>query len=84
MGKKRLSKGYVSKGERASVSKKIKNMKITTPVDRALNQQRAFNRGITDPWVTIENPVKKTNQQYIKVRYSVLNNVKPPKRSLVG
>ena len=84
MGKKKLRSTYVSKGERRNVSRKTIKLCVTSALDKALNQHRAFTRGITDPWVTIKNPVKGTKREYIKVRYSEYNNLKAPKRSILA
>lgn len=71
MAKGKKSKGthYVSKGERVSVNKKIRNAirKERTQLQRARNQTDAWLKG-KNVVLTIENPNKKeTNKRFIRV-----------------
>lgn len=69
MGKKRIRKTYTSKGQRPSVSGDILKScaRDVHPLDRALDKLKAWRLG-KNPWVTIKNPERHTNRDYIKVR----------------
>ena len=69
MGKKRARKAYTSKGQRCNVNRALlSNIAKDVPaVDRALNILAAWRAG-KNPWVTVKNPDRHTNRDYIKVR----------------
>ena len=48
----------------------MKNRQNITEADKIINQSNAFRRGKTDPWITVKNPSKGTNREFIKVRAS--------------
>jgi hypothetical protein len=69
MGKKRLRKKLVSKGNRSLVSGAL--VTATNAArdahDKFLNKLDAWKKG-QNPWITIDNPTKATNALKIRVR----------------
>lgn len=69
------SKGYISQGERANVSKKMRNelrRGYMQSGDRVVNQLKAHRAG-KRVMVTIENPNKaETNKRFIRIPASTI------------
>lgn len=69
MGKKRIRKSITSKGERRNVAANITAAvkRDTSPIDKALHKLAAWRAG-KNPWITVANGSRGTNQPFIKVR----------------
>jgi len=68
MGKKRTRTSQTSKGERRSIVNGVKEVRQSrTELDKYLTKLEAWRRG-KNPWLSIPNPSRGTNQPFIRVR----------------
>lgn len=59
MGKKRIRKTQVSKGQRRSVVNGVKEVRQSrTPLEKAMNKLAAWKKG-QNPWITVPGTEKK-------------------------
>jgi hypothetical protein len=70
MGKKRIRKTQISKGQRRSIVAGVKEARRDVPeVVKALNKIAAWKKG-QNPWVTV--PGTQSNMRFIRVRANSL------------
>lgn len=68
MGKRRTRTATTSKGERRSNVAGVREARQgRSLLDKELMKMDAWKKG-KNPWLTVPNPTKGTNQPYIKVR----------------
>jgi hypothetical protein len=72
MGKKRTRKTVVSKGLRKSIVAGVKEARqARTPLETMLNKLAAWRAG-KNPWITVPNSAKGTNQEFLRVKANSL------------
>jgi hypothetical protein len=66
MGKKRMRKGYTSKGSRRNIVAGVRACRAETgQLERAMNKLSAWKKGL-NPWITVPGPG--SNMRFIRVR----------------
>jgi hypothetical protein len=66
MGKKKIRKTQVSKGQRRSIVAGVKEVRAEkTPLEKTMNKIKAWKKG-QNPWVTVPGP--STDKRFIKKR----------------
>ena len=66
MGKKKIRKTQVSKGQRRSIVAGVKEVRAEkTPLEKTMNKIKAWKKG-QNPWVTVSGP--STDKLFIKKR----------------
>lgn len=69
MGKKVKRAKFTSKGERPNVTASTLKMvhRERDPFEHEMNLIKAWRKG-SNPWITVQNPERKTNRPYFRVR----------------
>jgi hypothetical protein len=66
MGKKKIRKTQVSKGQRRSIVAGVKEVRAEkSPLEKTMNKIKAWKKG-QNPWVTVPGP--NTNMPFVKKR----------------
>lgn len=66
MGKKKIRKTQVSKGQRRSIVAGVREVRAEkTPLEKTMNKIKAWKKG-QNPWVTVPGP--STDKRFIKKR----------------
>ena len=66
MGKKKIRKTQVSKGQRRSIGAGVKEVRAEkSPLEKTMNKIKAWKKG-QNPWVTVPGP--NTNMPFVKKR----------------
>lgn len=80
MGKKKIRKTTVSKGQRRSIVAGVKEVRAARcPWESAMNKIDAWKKG-QNPWITV--PGTQSNQRFVKVRANSLYG--DPKKASYG
>lgn len=80
MGKKRIRKTVVSKGQRRNIVAGVKEVRASRdPWEKAINKIEAWKKG-QNPWITVEGP--QSNKRFVKVRANTLYG--DPKKASYG
>lgn len=66
MGKKKIRKTQVSKGQRRSIVAGVKEVRAEkSPLEKTMNKIKAWKKG-QNPWVTV--PGTQSNMRFVRVR----------------
>ena len=70
MGKKKIRKTQISKGQRRSIVAGVKEVRAEkSPLEKTMNKIKAWKKG-QNPWVTVPGP--NTNMPFVKKRANEL------------